>query len=182
MIDVGGNAGRSAANPGAGGRSAFPARSTWADWLADHGPTDPTSQQISRLQGLEAAGATLFIQAVDVSDQVAMQAVIAEVRRRFGAIHGVIHAAGIGGANLIAQRNDAALAAVLAPKVQGTLVLEALLHDQPLDFFVLCSSLSAFLRWGRSPIRQPMPSKMPLPKVVPSAIPVSRQFGMPGAR
>jgi acyl transferase domain-containing protein len=127
------------------GRSAFPARSTWADWLADHGPTDPTSQQISRLQGLETAGATLFIQAVDVSDQVAMQAVIAEVRHRFGAIHGVIHAAGIGGANLIAQRNDAALAAVLAPKVQGTLVLEALLHDQPLDFFVLCSSLSAFL-------------------------------------
>ena len=127
------------------GRAAFPARATWADWLADHGPTDPTSQQISRLQGLAAAGATLFIQSVDVSDQVAMQAVIADVGQRFGAIHGVIHAAGIGGANLIAQRDDAALAAVLAPKVQGTLVLEALLQDEPLDFFVLCSSLSAFL-------------------------------------
>ena len=35
--------------------------------------------------------------------------------------------------------------AVLAPKILGTLVLDELLNETPLDFFILCSSLSSFM-------------------------------------
>jgi polyketide synthase PksJ len=41
-----------------------------------------------------------------------------------------------------------ALDAVLQPKIRGTLVLEALLKHKKLDFFLLCSSLNAFLGEG----------------------------------
>ena len=43
------------------------------------------------------------------------------------------------------RRTEQDLEEVLAPKVRGTLVLDELLQDEPLDFFVLCSSLASTL-------------------------------------
>jgi acyl carrier protein len=58
----------------------------------------------------------------------------------------VIHAAGIAGdrMTMLLKKPDVA-ASVMAPKVNGTLVLGRLLHEIKLDFLVLCSSLSAQL-------------------------------------
>jgi len=64
---------------------------------------------------------------------------------RFGAVHAVIHAAGVPGGGLIQLRGAAQAAAVLAPKVRGTLLLERLLPAAALDLYVLCSSLAAVL-------------------------------------
>lgn len=66
-------------------------------------------------------------------------------RDRFGAIHGVIHAAGVPGGGLIQLKTREEAARVLRAKVQGTLVLESLLAHAPLDFFVVCSSLASVL-------------------------------------
>jgi hypothetical protein len=72
-----------------------------------------------------------------------MQQAIRQVRDHFGSINGVIHAAGIVEPGLLQLKTLAAADRVLAPKVDGTLILDSLLKDEPLDFLVLCSSINA---------------------------------------
>ncbi|MEP7218249.1 MAG: KR domain-containing protein, partial [Bacteroidota bacterium] len=64
-------------------------------------------------------------------------------RSRFGDIHGVVHSAGVLGDGAIRQKSPDDLERVLAAKVAGTAVLNALFADVSLDFLVLFSSLSA---------------------------------------
>jgi acyl carrier protein len=79
----------------------------------------------------------------DVSDRSQMKLGVAQVLARFGPINGVLHAAGIVGVGAISMKTKQELQAVLAPKVLGTLVLEEVLSNQPLDFFILFSSLAS---------------------------------------
>ncbi|MGK6309828.1 SDR family NAD(P)-dependent oxidoreductase [Variovorax sp. DT-64] len=125
------------------GRSAVPAREHWPALLVAEPPDSPLRARLQRLQALEAEGAEFLALQADVSDPTQLEAALAQARQRFGAIHGVIHAAGEPGGGVIANRTRAAVAKVFAPKVQGTRVLmEALRGDAP-DFVLLCSSLSA---------------------------------------
>jgi len=126
-------------------RSAFPARESWSTWVATHGPDDAVSKKINELQAIEAVGAELLILRADVASYVEMQTVVAQGVAVFGPINGVIHAAGVPGGGAIQRKSTADAAAVLAPKVLGTLVLDQLLRATDLDFFVLCSSVTAIL-------------------------------------
>lgn len=127
------------------GRTPLPAFEHWATWLATHPAADPISHKIRQLQALTEKGAEVALYAADVADADAMQAVLADLHTRFGPVQGVIHSAGVGGDQLIAQTTHEKLAQVLAPKVTGTLVLQQLLRATPLDFFVVCSSLATVL-------------------------------------
>jgi acyl carrier protein len=60
-------------------------------------------------------------------------------------VQGVVHAAGVAGGGVIPLKDSQAAARVMAPKVQGTLALEAALREEPLDFVFLCSSVAALL-------------------------------------
>jgi acyl transferase domain-containing protein/acyl carrier protein/phospholipid N-methyltransferase len=126
------------------GRSVFPDRQDWDAWLATHPSENSTSQKILRLQALEALQATVRVIQADVTNVEQMQGAIAQIQQEFGAIHGVIHAAAVAGGGMMQLATQEAIARALAPKVQGTRILEALLRDKKLDFFILCSSLSAF--------------------------------------
>jgi acyl transferase domain-containing protein/acyl carrier protein len=95
------------------------------------------------LERLERAGAEVLHVCADVCDRGAMERALSEARRRFGAIDGVIHAAGVAGAGLMQLKTPEAAARVLGPKVEGTLILDSLLGSEPLDFFVLCSSINS---------------------------------------
>jgi acyl carrier protein len=86
----------------------------------------------------------LAIQA-DVTDAQQMEKVVALAHERFGAINGVIHAAGVLASGTLALRPADAAAPGLAAKVHGTRVLERVLRDEPLDFLLLCSSVSSLL-------------------------------------
>ena len=56
-----------------------------------HLPDDATSLRIRRVQELTSLGAEVMFAAVDVADAEGMRAVFAEIRARFGSIHGVFH-------------------------------------------------------------------------------------------
>jgi acyl transferase domain-containing protein/acyl carrier protein len=127
------------------GRTALPERAAWESWLATHDEQDRASERIRAVQALERAGAEVMIVGADVADLEAMRAVVAEAYARFGAIHGVIHAAGVPGGGIIQLKTPELAAGVLAPKVTGALVLDALFRDAQLDFLALCSSLSAII-------------------------------------
>jgi amino acid adenylation domain-containing protein len=105
----------------------------------------PNDGNDERIGALEALGAEVMAVAADVTDEAAMRSVLDRTLERFGALHGVIHAAGVPGGGLIQLKARQAAAAVLGPKMRGTLVLESLLADIPLDFFVVCSSLASIL-------------------------------------
>ena len=97
------------------------------------------------MQTLEALGAEVLVARADVTSLTEMRAVVDGVRERFGTIDGVIHAAGVLNDGVAQLKTREGAARVLAPKVQGTLVLDVLTRDLPLDFFVLFSSTSAIL-------------------------------------
>jgi acyl transferase domain-containing protein len=102
------------------------------------------AEATDRVRQIEALGSEVMVLRADAADPEAMAAAVAAVRERFGPIHGAIHAAGVLGAGLLQGRTRAAADAVLDPKVRGALILDHLLRGEPLDFLVLCSSVSAF--------------------------------------
>ncbi len=125
-------------------RSPLPPREEWDAWLARNDPALPASRRMRHVMALEALGGEVLVACADVTDLAQMRSVIEQARSRFGAIHGVLHTAGVLDDGVIQLKRAEAAAAVLAPKVQGTLVLEEALGDAPLDFMVLFSSISSF--------------------------------------
>ncbi|OLF09647.1 hypothetical protein BLA60_17775 [Actinophytocola xinjiangensis] len=81
----------------------------------------------------------------DVSDPAAARDVIRRVRARFGALTGVLHAAGVLRDGYLAHKQSRDLRAVLAPKVLGAVNLDDATQDEPLELFVLFSSMVAVL-------------------------------------
>ncbi|QDL10795.1 polyketide synthase [Brasilonema octagenarum UFV-E1] len=126
------------------GRSPFPDRDEWSQWLSTHDQHDSVSLKIQKLQALEALGAQIMVVSADVANLEQMSVVLKQVNHQFGQIHGVIHAAGVYGGGMIQLTTKEAAASALAPKVRGTRVLETVFKDTELDFFVMCSSLSSF--------------------------------------
>ncbi len=127
-------------------RTPLPERRRWPEILAAAGSAeDRVGRRIREVQALEEAGAEVMLASADVADPQAMAAVVAAARERFGAIHGVVHTAGVAGVGLGLLKDRAAAAAVLRPKVIGSRVLEALFAGCELDFLILTSSLSAIL-------------------------------------
>ena len=124
-------------------RSTLPQREDWDKWLRTHDDEEKIAGIIKEIRNLEAAGAEVVVFSADVADLTRMRDVVDNVRERFGAIHGIIHAAGIPGDGIIQLKMPAISDSVLDPKVRGTLVLESLTEDLDLDFFVLCSSINS---------------------------------------
>ncbi|CAM2067520.1 SDR family NAD(P)-dependent oxidoreductase [Sulfidibacter corallicola] len=111
--------------------------------LIGRSPLTPEMQ--AKLRALESRGARVEYQAVDVSDETAVHALIRDVNQRFGGLTGIIHTAGVLRDSLILKKTEREFATVLAPKVAGTVHLDQATADLDLDFFVLFSSTSAVL-------------------------------------
>lgn len=130
------------------GRTRLPERSDWARWLASRGETDAVSQKIRKIQQLEAWGATVLPLSADAGDADSMIRVVEETESRFGALHGVIHGAGIVGGSTfrpLQQLGHEAALEQFHPKVAGLLALEKAVEGRKLDWCYLTSSLSSVL-------------------------------------
>lgn len=125
------------------GRTPLPERGRWEALAADPQQPQALRARLAQLIELEALGAEVLVLAADVADAASMQAAAAQARARFGAVHGVVHAAGHANSGMIATRTRAEALAVFAPKLQGTRFLLDALQGEPLDFVLLCSSISS---------------------------------------
>ncbi len=94
---------------------------------------------------IEACGSRVVPIVADVCDETGLRASLKGAGYPPESISGVIHAAGIPGEGIIQLKGAESSAPVLAPKTRGTLVLDRLFAEQPLDFMVLCSSIAAVL-------------------------------------
>jgi phthiocerol/phenolphthiocerol synthesis type-I polyketide synthase E len=130
------------------GRSAFPPREDWDQWLAVHDEENELSRRIRKLMELEELGAQVMVFSADVASQTQMRDVVEQVTARFGALHGVIHAAGLAGEKalkLLPEVDRAECEKHFQAKVYGSYVLEKILAGKSLDFCLLISSNASIL-------------------------------------
>ncbi|MGD2090955.1 MAG: SDR family NAD(P)-dependent oxidoreductase [Candidatus Aminicenantes bacterium] len=129
------------------GRSSFPEREEWDQWLTSHSPNDIMSLKLRQLQKIEESGRTLILRA-DVSNREQMQMAVKQAEKHFGPVNGVIHAAGI-----VDEKNLKGIAHTTVldctrhfqAKIYGLPVLEEIFAKRDLDFCLLTSSLSSIL-------------------------------------
>ncbi|WP_269744684.1 SDR family NAD(P)-dependent oxidoreductase [Plesiocystis pacifica] len=112
--------------------------------LCGRRPADAAIEAL--LRELEALGGEAMYAPCDVTNAGAVAALVEQARRRFGAIHGVIHAAGVTRDAKVVDQDPASLATVLGPKLDGARALDEALGASPLDWMVLCGSMSGV--WG----------------------------------
>jgi acyl transferase domain-containing protein len=130
------------------GRSQFPARAEWEQRAITSDENDSIGSKVQKLLELEALGTKTLVVRADVSDLQQMQAAIAQAEEQFGSLHGVIHAAGVTGAEAFCTINritDRECSQQFQPKVRGVAILQSVLRERELDFCLLMSSLSSVL-------------------------------------
>lgn len=125
-------------------RTPLPLRSNWEE-IIESGDDEKLCTKLKAIREIEATGATVAAYPVNVDSLEEMQILIAQLHQQFGQIHGVVHAAGVAGDGFILRKDEAVFDGVLAPKIQGTWILDQLTRTDCPDFFVLCSSISTLM-------------------------------------
>ena len=124
-----------------------------AQWLVEKGarhlalmarsvPSEPTRAAIAEM---EQCGAKILVMQGDVSREEDVRRALHEIKQNLPALRGVIHAAGVLDDGALLQQNWSRFQTVLAPKVRGAWLLHQLTQDEPLDWFVLYSSMTSML-------------------------------------
>lgn len=129
------------------GRSAFPARDQWADWLTMHDAQDEVSQKIRAVQEIEALGGHVLVLRADGSNLEQVRGILAQVDERFGALHGVIHSAVSteSAFHTISGISREECESQFRSKIYSLVVLDQVLQGKKLDFCLLQSSISAII-------------------------------------
>ncbi|MFE3461856.1 SDR family NAD(P)-dependent oxidoreductase [Nocardiopsis aegyptia] len=124
-----------------------------AEHLADRGAGEvalvgrsgPTAAARERIEALRGRGVGVTTVAADVTDPVAVEKLLGELREDGTPLSGVVHAAGVLEDATISTLTPEAIERVIGPKVDGARHLDALTAEDPLDFFVLFSSAAALV-------------------------------------
>jgi NADPH:quinone reductase-like Zn-dependent oxidoreductase/acyl carrier protein len=109
------------------------------------GRKPPTQAAQAEIDALRGAGASVHVENVDVSDEVALGRALARTRASMPPIRGVVHAAGVLDDGVLLKQTRARFETVLAPKVLGAFCVHRATLGDPLDFFVMYSSGAALL-------------------------------------
>jgi NAD(P)-dependent dehydrogenase (short-subunit alcohol dehydrogenase family)/acyl carrier protein len=125
-----------------------------ARWLARNGADHvvlvsrrgPEAEDAAGLETeLTGLGARVTVAACDVTDREALAELLARIQREHP-LTAVFHTAGVNQLASVDELTYVGLTEVVAAKVVGAAHLDALLYDQPLDAFVLFSSIAGV--WG----------------------------------
>jgi acyl transferase domain-containing protein/acyl carrier protein len=118
------------------GRRGLPAEATDLD--------EATRHRLTAVAALKEQGATVHVLAVDVSDREALAEAL-RVLDDMPPLRGVFHTAGTLDDGVLLNQSRERLAQVFAAKVKGAQHLDELTGSQPLEHFVLFSSVAAVL-------------------------------------
>ncbi|MDE5069176.1 MAG: SDR family NAD(P)-dependent oxidoreductase [Trichodesmium sp. St4_bin8_1] len=96
-----------------------------------------------KLVELEAAGASVTVETLDVSDWEGMKGVIERINNSGTPLAGVMHSVGVLSDGVLENQTWSSFEQVMAPKVQGSWYLHQLTQNQSLDFFLVFSSVAS---------------------------------------
>ena len=102
-------------------------------------------KKAAAIRELEALGATVLATGLDIADPEKAQDAFRRAKERFGAIHGVFHAAGVQVPGSLKGISRSECDQQFRAKIQGTLALDKAIADEQLDFCLLVSSLATVL-------------------------------------
>ncbi|REK77607.1 type I polyketide synthase [Paenibacillus paeoniae] len=128
-----------AARIGLIGRSDLPPRKAWDEILRVRADAN-LAACIETIREIEQAGSHVVTIAADVANHDQLASAIESMRRQYGRIAGIVHAAGISAGNLIGKLTLDEFKPITASKIQGTWLLDRLTRQDAPDFFVLFSS------------------------------------------
>ncbi|PNP47749.1 hypothetical protein THARTR1_10434 [Trichoderma harzianum] len=121
-------------------------------WMASKGAKyfalttrDPSKVDRLWLKELAALGAEINLYGLDVADKDALTAVRDQIEQDMPPIAGVVNAAMVLSDRSFGELTAKDFRTVFGPKVDGTKNLDELFHDQPLDFFIMFSSLASIV-------------------------------------
>ena len=129
-------------------RNGLPERSRWKQLLASGDENDATCNKIRKVLELEQSGAEVLVIRADAADADQMRKAVKDIKKRFGTLHGVVHAAGAIDRESFGSIQESSVekcSRQFRPKLDGLIVLDRVLEGTPLDFCLLLSSLSAVL-------------------------------------
>ena len=127
-------------------RSAFPDRHEWKSIRYSYEMNRENELLYKRVVLMEqiiAAGSNVVCMQADIADEASLGEALDSIRGQYGPIHGIVHAAGVVRGFEAVQKAPTfeELCEDLLPKLDGTLLLDRLTDEDPLDFFLLCSSV-----------------------------------------
>ena len=105
----------------------------------DAAQADEISAALDRIR--EAGGDYLTL-AADVCDEKSLRMVRAAIETKWGAVQGIVHAAGVPGGRLIRLISEEGIRDVAGPKLVGIEAISDVFGDSRMDFVALMSSLS----------------------------------------
>jgi acyl transferase domain-containing protein len=121
-------------------RSAMPEPSKWDVLPLDQG----TRGRIAALRQIEGRGCRVVLAHGDLADDAAVDR-LGRLLAELPPVRGVVQAMAASGEARVHEMTPAQVRAMLAPKVQGTVALDRLTAESPLDFFVLFSSMAGVI-------------------------------------
>ncbi|SFD27407.1 type I polyketide synthase [Streptomyces aidingensis] len=116
-----------------------------AGGLALLGRSAPGPEAEAAIARWRRQGVRVQSYACDVADENAVRTALARVREELPPLRGVVHAAGVLDDATVGNATPEQIARVLAPKVDGARHLDAATADDPLDMFVLFSSVASLI-------------------------------------
>ncbi|MBW8688280.1 SDR family NAD(P)-dependent oxidoreductase [Chitinophaga rhizophila] len=102
----------------------------------------PENKQVA-LQRLNTGRIRVVYHQVDVTSKEAISALVNDIIATYGALHGIVHSAGVISDNYLIHKTPEVFGAVMAPKVQGLINIDHATAGVPLDWLLLCSSVAA---------------------------------------
>ncbi len=102
-------------------------------------------KQEAKLAKLKSYNSEVLYLQADVSNLKNVEMVVTETKRRFSAINGVIHSAGVNIDSFILKKTKVEIEKVFGPKVYGTINLDDATKGEKLDLFIMFSSVAGVL-------------------------------------
>ncbi|MCY9087828.1 non-ribosomal peptide synthetase [Bacillus inaquosorum] len=126
------------------GREQLPPREEWARFETSN---TSAAQKIQAVRELEAQGVQVQMLSLTLSDDAHVEQTLQHIRQTIGPIGGVIHCAGLTDMDTLAfiRKTPDDIQRVLEPKVAGLTTLYRHVCNEPLQFFVVFSSVSAII-------------------------------------
>ncbi len=104
-----------------------------------------SAEKQQQLKTVDVDGNSVVYLPCDISDESSVSELVREINSQGFKLNGVIHSAGIIEDSFILKKDFDSFSRVVAPKVKGTINLDRATQDQPLDMFVLFSSVTGVL-------------------------------------
>jgi NADPH:quinone reductase-like Zn-dependent oxidoreductase/acyl carrier protein len=122
-------------------------------WLVEKGATnlvlvgrsEPSPAAREAIQTMQAAGARVVVDRIDVADAGSVADAFARWARDLPPVRGIVHAAGMLDDGILLQQTPERFRRVMAPKVDGAWNVHRASLGCPLDFFLLFSSATSVL-------------------------------------